>query len=207
VHVKICGVTRVEDALLAARLGADAIGFNFWPGSRRFIAPAAARVIVRALPPFVTAVGVFVDPTRDEALRAAEVSGIQVFQLHGDEPPDLVASLPLPVVKAIRVADRGALAALGRYEAQGFLLDAPTAGYGGSGERFDWAIAAEAARVARILLAGGLTPDNVGDAVRIVRPYGVDVASGVEREPGVKDEAKLAAFIQAAHAAAKEHTT
>lgn len=207
VRVKICGVTRLEDALLAVRLGADAIGFNFWPRSKRFIAPNVARAIIRALPPFVTTVGVFVDPTPDEALRAAEVAGIQSFQLHGDEPPELVASLPLPVVKAIRLADRGALAALARYEVAAFLLDAPGPGYGGSGERCDWTLAAEAARAARILLAGGLTPDNVGDAVRTVRPYGVDVASGIERAPGVKDESKLEAFIRAARAAAKEHTT
>jgi phosphoribosylanthranilate isomerase len=209
VQVKICGVTRVEDARLAVRLGADAIGLNFWPRSRRFVTPDAARAIVRALPPFVTAVGVFVDPTRDEALRAAEVSGIQVFQLHGDEPPELAASLPLPVVKALRVADRSALAALARYEVSAFLLDAPSAGYGGSGERFDWALAAEAARSARILLAGGLTPENVAEAVRVVRPYGVDVASGVERvgAPGVKDEDRISAFIRAAKAAAQEPTT
>ncbi|HYG67734.1 MAG TPA: phosphoribosylanthranilate isomerase [Anaeromyxobacteraceae bacterium] len=205
--MKICGVTRVEDALLAAQLGADAVGLNFWGRSKRYIAPEAAREIVAALPAHVAAFGVFVDPTRDEVERAVAASGIGVVQLHGDEPPDLVAALPVPVVKAIRVADRSALDALRRFTPHAFLLDAPSAGYGGSGERFDWAIAAEAAAAARVFLAGGLTPDNVADAVRTVRPFGVDVASGVERAPGVKDEAKLSAFIRAAKAAAEEQTT
>jgi phosphoribosylanthranilate isomerase len=198
VKVKICGITRAEDAAAAARLGADAIGLNFWPSSRRHIAPAAARAIVRTLPPFTVAVGVFVDATRDEILRAAELAGIQVIQLHGDEPPELAAALPLPVVKALRVADRAALAPIASYPAAAFLLDAPTPGYGGSGTTFDWALAAEAARGGRVILAGGLTPENVADAVRAVQPWAVDVASGVERAPGVKDEEKMARFVRAA---------
>ena len=198
VRVKICGVTRPEDALLAARLGADAVGVNFWPGSRRFLAPAAARALVRALPPLVTAVGVFVNPTRDEVLRAVEASGVTVVQLHGDEPPALCASLPFPVLKAIRVSGPSSLAALASYEVQGFLLDAPAPGYGGSGTTFDWGLAAEAAAAVPVLLAGGLTPGNVGEAVRAVRPFGVDVASGVEASPGVKDPEKLRRFILAA---------
>jgi phosphoribosylanthranilate isomerase len=197
-RVKICGVTRLEDALLAARLGADALGFNFWPGSRRYVHPEAARAIVRALPPLVTAVGVFVNPTRDEVLRAVEASGITVAQLHGDEPPELAASLPLPVIKAIRVSGRDALAALAAYDVQGVLLDAPAPGYGGSGTTFDWALAAEVAASRPILLAGGLSPDNVAEAIRAVRPWGVDVASGVEASPGVKDPEKLRRFIDAA---------
>jgi phosphoribosylanthranilate isomerase len=198
VRVKICGVTRAEDARLAARLGADALGFNFWPGSRRFLEPAAARALVRALPPLVTAVGVFVNPTRDEVLRAVEASGVTVVQLHGDEPPALCASLPLPVVKAIRVSGKSSLAALASYEVQGFLLDAPAPGFGGSGTTFDWTLAAEVAAALPVLLAGGLTPENVGEAVRVVRPFGVDVASGVEASPGVKDPEKLRRFILAA---------
>jgi phosphoribosylanthranilate isomerase len=198
VRVKICGVTRLEDALAAVRLGADALGFNFWPGSKRYLAPAAARAIVRALPPFVAAVGVLVDPTRDEALRAAEASGVGVLQLHGDETPELCAALPLPVVKAIRVDGARALAALASYEVSAFLLDAPGPGYGGTGRTFDWALAHEAAAAARVILAGGLGPDNVAEAVATVRPYGVDVASGVERAAGVKDEELVARFIRAA---------
>ncbi len=201
VKVKICGVTRLEDALAAARLGADALGFNFWPGSRRYVAPEVAREIVRRLPPFVTAVGVLVDPSRDEALRAAARSGVQVLQLHGDEPPELCAALPLPVVKALRVAGPASLAAMAAYDVAGFLLDAPSPGYGGSGATFDWALAREAARSVRVILAGGLRPENVADAIRAVAPWGVDVASGVEASPGVKDEAKVAAFLRAAREA------
>jgi phosphoribosylanthranilate isomerase len=198
VKVKICGITRVEDALAAVRAGADALGFNFWPRSRRYLAPGAARAIVRRLPPFVTAVGVFVDPSRDEALRAAEASGIQVFQLHGNEPPALAASLPLPVVKAIHVADASSLAAMASYEVSAFLLDSASSGYGGSGAAFDWDLAREVASSATVVLAGGLTPENVGQAVRRVRPWGVDVASGVESAPGVKDETRMTAFVRAA---------
>jgi len=196
--VKICGVTRLEDALAAVRLGADALGFNFWPRSKRYLPPAEARAIVRSLPPLVTAVGVFVDPTREEVLRAADASGISVAQLHGDEPPQLCVSLPIPVLKAIRVADAHALALLASYEVQGFLLDAPTPGYGGSGATFDWTLAAEVAREFPIVLAGGLSPENVVEAVRTVRPFGVDVASGVESAPGVKDHEKLRLFIERA---------
>jgi len=197
-RVKICGITRLEDALAAAEAGADALGFNFWPGSKRYLEPRAAAEIITRLPPFVATVGVFVDPTRDEALRAAEASGVQWLQLHGDEPPELCASLPLPVLKGLRVRDRASLDALERYDVAGFLLDADTAGYGGSGQTFDWAVAAEGARRAPIVLAGGLTPENVAEAVRQVRPWGVDVASGVERAPGVKDHEKTARFIREA---------
>ncbi len=201
VRVKICGVTRVEDALAAVRLGADALGLNFWPRSKRFVAPEAARAIVRALPPFVAAVGVFVDPTRDEVLRAVDASGVRTVQLHGDEPPALCAALPLPVVKAIRVADAHSLAAIASYEVSAFLLDSASPGYGGSGQGFDWALAAEAASAVRVVLAGGLHPGNVAEAVRTVRPYAVDVASGVESAPGIKDEEKMRRFIAEARAA------
>jgi phosphoribosylanthranilate isomerase len=199
VRVKICGLTRLEDALEAVRLGADALGFNFWPGSKRYLAPAAAREIVRRLPPLVTTVGVFVDPSHDEATAAAAISGVQVVQLHGDEPPEACRTFQLPVVKALRVAGPEALEALDRYQGvAGFLLDAAGAGYGGSGRTFDWAIARAAAERATVLLAGGLTPANVAEAVRAVRPYAVDVASGVESAPGVKDHDLLARFIGAA---------
>jgi phosphoribosylanthranilate isomerase len=198
VRVKICGVTRLEDALCAARLGADALGFNFWPRSRRHVSPAAAAEIVRSLPPGVATFGVFVDPTRDELLAAVERSGVGVVQLHGDEPPQLCVGLPVPVVKAIRVADAHALAQLASYEARAFLLDAPSPGYGGSGSTFDWSLAAEVARELPVLLAGGLRPENVAEAVRTVRPLAVDVASGVEASPGVKDPALVQAFVRAA---------
>jgi len=203
VRVKICGVTRLEDALAAARLGADAVGFNFWPRSKRYLPPGAALAIVRRLPPFVTAVGVFVDPTLDEVVRAAADSGIGVAQLHGDETPELCRSLPLPVLKAIRVADASSLDLLAVYETavQGFLLDSASSGYGGSGTAFDWSLAARAARERPVVLAGGLHPGNVAEAVRAVRPWGVDVASGVESAPGVKDPEKMRAFLEGAREA------
>lgn len=202
-NVKICGITRLEDALAAVRLGADALGFNFWPRSRRYLAPADAAPIVRRLPPGVLAFGVFVDPTREELVEAIARSGVGVAQLHGDEPPALCQSSPAPVVKAIRVYGPGALASFAAYEVSAFLLDAPGPGFGGGGRTFDWELAAEAAQVARVYLAGGLTPENVGEAVRRVRPFGVDVASGVELMPGVKDEEKMRRFIQSAKEAAR----
>ncbi len=196
VLVKVCGITRLEDALAAARLGADWLGFNFWPRSKRYLPPAAAAEIVRALPPSVTAVGVFVDPTAEELAAAVRTSGVRLAQLHGDEPPAFCAAAPVPVVKGIRVKDEHSLAALVSYEVEAFLLDSATSGYGGSGQAFDWMLAAAAARSVPVWLAGGLVPDNVAEAVRKVRPRGVDVASGVESSPGVKDAAKMEAFIR-----------
>lgn len=197
VRVKICGVTRAEDALAAVRLGADALGFNFWPGSKRHITAAAARGIIARLPPFVTPVGVFVNQLEGEMRAIAAETGIQVFQLHGDEPPELCARLPLPVVKAIPVDQVRALSRLLSYEVSAFLLDTPSRGYGGSGEPFDWSLAEGVSEVAPVILAGGLTPENVAAAVRAVRPYAVDVASGVESSPGVKDMARMSRFFAA----------
>jgi phosphoribosylanthranilate isomerase len=197
VRVKICGVTRAEDALAAVRLGADALGFNFWPGSKRHITATAARAIIARLPPFVTPVGVFVNQLEGEMRIIAAETGIQVFQLHGDEPPELCARLPLPVVKAIPVDQVRTLSRLLSYEVSAFLLDTPSRGYGGSGEPFDWSLAEGVSEVAPVILAGGLTPENVAAAVRAVRPYAVDVASGVESSPGVKDMARMSRFFDA----------
>jgi phosphoribosylanthranilate isomerase len=198
-RVKICGLTRLEDALAAARLGADALGFNFWPGSRRFIAPGAAREIVRRLPPLVTSVGVFVDPTHEEAAAAAAISGVQVIQLHGGESPLLCRSFLLPVWKALPVGGPEALAEAERYAGlSGLLLDAPTPGHGGSGQPCHWPTARRLAGLAPVILAGGLNPGNVAEAIAAVGPWAVDVASGVESSPGVKDHELLARFIRAA---------
>jgi phosphoribosylanthranilate isomerase len=197
VRIKICGVTRLEDALLAARLGADALGFNFWPGSKRHVTPAAARQIISRLPPFVTPVGVFVNQSEGEMRAVAAETGIQVFQLHGDEPPELCSRLPLPVVKAIPVDQVATLSRLLSYEVQAFLLDTPSRGYGGTGRPFDWSLAEGVSEVAPVILAGGLTPENVADAIRAVRPWAVDVASGVESSPGVKDAERMSRFFTA----------
>jgi phosphoribosylanthranilate isomerase len=197
VRVKICGVTRLPDALDAARLGADALGFNFWPRSKRHVTAAVARQIIARLPPFVTPVGVFVNQSEGEMRAIAAETGIQVFQLHGDEPPELCSRLPLPVVKAIPVDEVRTLSKLLSYEVQAFLLDTPSRGYGGTGQPFDWSLAEGVSEVAPVILAGGLTPENVAEAVRAVRPWAVDVASGVESSPGVKDPARMSRFIEA----------
>jgi phosphoribosylanthranilate isomerase len=197
VRVKICGITRGEDALLAVRMGADALGFNFWPGSKRYVDPAKARTIVRALPPFVTAIGIFVNQSEDDVRRTAERSGVDGLQLHGDESPEYCMRFDLPVIKAIQVDSAHALAALASYEVRAFLLDAPSQGFGGSGAAFDWTLAEGISECGPIILAGGLTPENVSAAIRAVSPYAVDVASGVESSPGIKDADKMARFIRA----------
>ena len=199
VRVKICGITRLEDALAAAAAGADAVGFNFWPGSKRFIAPQAARAIAARLPPFVTAVGVFVNQDPALVRTACLAAGCGAAQLHGDEPPGDAAAVGLPVLKAFRLAAADDLRALDGWPGTALLLDAPSEGYGGSGRASDWALARRAVEAGRtVILSGGLTPENVASAVRAVRPWAVDVASGVESSPGVKDRERLARFVRAA---------
>ena len=199
VRVKICGITRLDDALYACEQGADALGFNFWPGSRRFIAPEAAAGIISRLPPFVTPVGLFVNQAPSEVLHAAALARVQALQLHGDEEPRDCTGHLLPVIKAFRVGRPADLAAIPRYgTVAAVLLDGPSEGYGGSGATFDWEAARGAAGDKPLVLAGGLTPDNVAAAVHALRPWAVDVASGVESSPGVKDPEKVARFIRAA---------
>jgi phosphoribosylanthranilate isomerase len=199
VRVKICGLTTLEDALAAVRLGADALGFNFFPGSKRFIAPALAKRIIGQLPPLVTTVGVFVNPTHDEAVAAAAISGVQVIQLHGAEPPLLCRSFQLPVLKAVAVGGPEALLVAEPYAGlTGLLLDAPTPRHGGSGRTCHWPTARALAERGPVILAGGLHPGNVAEAIAAVRPWGVDVASGVETSPGRKNHDLLARFIRAA---------
>jgi len=196
VRVKICGITRLEDALLAARLGADAIGFNFWPGSKRFVDPDAARAIVDRLPPLVTTVGVFVNQPPTEVLFTAARANVGTVQLHGDEPWEDVNGYAIPAIKALRLAGPESLADMHRYRVRAFLVDAPSACFGGSGATCDWTLARAAAERAPVILAGGLTPENVRQAIAAVRPYAVDVASGIEASPGVKDPEKVRRFIE-----------
>jgi phosphoribosylanthranilate isomerase len=199
VFVKICGVRTLEDALACAEAGADAIGFNLWPGSKRFLAVDAAAEIARALPPGgPRRFAVFVDAAAEEVERVLALGVADVAQLHGDETPDYCARFGARFVKAIRLRDAASLDALERYGGELALVDADAPGYGGSGRRADWTLAAAAAKRRKLLLAGGLTPDNVADAVRAVAPFGVDVAGGVERAPGIKDWKKIAAFVAAA---------
>ena len=197
-RVKICGVRTVTDALLAARAGADAVGVNFWPRSKRCVDVETARAIALALPPLVTIVGVFVNQPGDEVRRIAARARLGAVQLHGDEPPQACLGFDVPVWKALRLASPLPLAWLDEWEGvQGFVVDAPvlsaSGGYGGTGQTCDWDVAR-----APVLLAGGLGPENVADAIRAVRPWGVDVASGVESAPGVKDPEKVAAFVRRA---------
>jgi indole-3-glycerol phosphate synthase/phosphoribosylanthranilate isomerase len=209
VFVKVCGITSVEDALVAARAGADAVGFVFWPGSPRRVDLETARSIGAALPPFVLRVGVFVDAPREELARASEAARLDVLQLHGEEPPESLAALPRRVVKAVRVGPGFVVDSALRYEgtADGILLDTrlpgPDAAPGGTGASFDWSLAREVReKVSFLMLAGGLTPDNVGKALSSVRPDAVDVSSGVESAPGRKDPAKVRAFLDAVARAA-----
>jgi phosphoribosylanthranilate isomerase len=198
--VKICGITRVEDALAAAQAGAHAIGLVFHTASPRSVAPQRAAQIVRALPPFVTSVALFVDAPPAFVRAVLDAVPAALLQFHGGEPPEYCAAFGRPWLKAIRVAPGvDLLQCAARYAgARGLLLDAfSTAAHGGTGESFDWDLIPSGLPLP-IVLAGGLTPQNVGEAVRRVRPWAVDVSSGVEREKGIKDAAKIAAFIRGA---------
>lgn len=200
--VKICGITRAEDAAAAADAGADAIGLVFAESPRR-VSVAQAQAIVAALPPGVTPVALFVDEPLAGIIATCRALGVRTVQLHGDESPELARALgDLCVIKAFRVGSQADLEALRGYPASAYLLDAKVAGKrGGSGVRLDWDLASRATALGRIILAGGLSPDNVAEAIRRVRPYGVDVSSGVESSAGRKDPAKVQAFVAAARAA------
>jgi phosphoribosylanthranilate isomerase len=196
VKVKICGITSLEDALAAAGCGADALGFVFYKKSPRYVSPDEAAGIVRGLPPFITSVGVFVDEEGERIKEIMAHAGLDVAQFHGSEPPE-ACRIVSRAIKALRVKGPGDVERLRGYEVSAFLLDAysPHAP-GGTGEVFNWEIAREAKRLGRIILAGGLTPGNVGEAIGRVGPYAVDVSSGVEREKGVKDHEKLKLFME-----------
>lgn len=200
IRVKICGITSHEDAWGAVEAGADAIGFIFVKGTPRYIEPEAAADIAARMPPFVTTVGVFVDRTVGEIEQIVRASGLAIAQLHGKESPAECHCLRVPFVKVIRVQGEHDLRALHTYpQAKAFLLDTYVAGRsGGTGVTFPWEIAAKAAQQARVILSGGLTPDNVALAVAQVRPYAVDVCSGVEAFPGRKDHHKVREFIEQA---------
>ena len=198
-QVKICGVTNVADALMAAEAGADLIGLNFYEKSPRYISLATAAEISRALSPFVLRVGVFVNPEAEQVMEAIAACGLNLLQFHGDEDSDFCTQFGLMSVKALRVRDAESLQKLESFNTDAFLLDAYSkSGLGGTGEKFNWELAVEAQKFGKpIFLAGGLTPENVADAVQQVRPFAVDVSSGVESAPGKKDAAKVRAFIAA----------
>lgn len=204
-RVKVCGITNWEDAQAAVQAGADALGFIFFSGSPRYIAPEDAVGIVDRLPPFVVTVGVFVDESPENVQATLDRTRIAVAQLHGAEPPDFCHRLRVPVIKAFRVKDERSLDDLPDYSgaASAFLLDSYVPGqHGGTGARFNWNLAVQAkAFRAPIILAGGLTVRNIADAVAKVAPYAVDVSSGVEVNPGRKDHLKLREFIALAKGA------
>jgi phosphoribosylanthranilate isomerase len=200
VIVKICGITNLPDAMCAVEAGADAIGMVFCDASPRCVTPSAAAEIVRALPPFVVKVGVVVNAASDVVNRCVSECGLNMLQFHGDEDPDFCRQFGLMSMKAFRIRDGSSLQALPQYRTDAWLLDAFTPGkLGGTGETFNWDLAVQAREMGRpIFLAGGLTPENIAAAIKKVRPYGVDVSSGVEAAPGKKDRNKVVEFIRAA---------
>lgn len=200
VRVKICGITNAEDARFAASAGADALGFIFFKGSPRFITIDAAAEITGELPPFVAKVGVFVDEALETVNEIGTRLGLTAVQLHGNESAEYCSSVRLPVIKAFRVKDESSLRDLGKFRAAAFLLDSFVPGQlGGTGAKFNWDLAVQAKKLGTsVILAGGLTPENIAEAVKMVQPYAVDVSSGVEKKPGLKDPQKVADFIQSA---------
>ncbi|HEY5232949.1 MAG TPA: phosphoribosylanthranilate isomerase [Verrucomicrobiae bacterium] len=200
VKVKICGITNLADAQAAVEAGADALGFNFYEKSPRFILLETAPEIAKQIPPFVMRVGVFVDAEPDFVLRAIGEVGLTMLQFHGDERPEFCTQFGLMSMKAFRIRDAESLKKIPDYLTDAYLLDAfSSTTLGGTGEKFNWDLAVAAQKFGKpIFLAGGLTPENVAEAVKKVQPVGVDVSSGVESAPGKKDHAKVKAFIAAA---------
>lgn len=204
VKVKICGITSLTDGLAALEAGADFLGFVFYEHSPRFVTIPAAAAIIRGLPAAVVKAGVFVNAPRETVAQASRDCGLGLLQFHGDEAPGFCLQFSVMSMKAFRIAGPDSLRALSDFQTDAWLLDAFShKQLGGTGETFNWDLAFQARSLGRpIFLAGGLTPENVAQAVRLARPYAVDVSSGVEAAPGRKDPAKLRAFIQAAKAAA-----
>ncbi|HKP87199.1 MAG TPA: phosphoribosylanthranilate isomerase [Blastocatellia bacterium] len=197
VRVKICGVRSIGEAEAAAEAGADALGFNFWPRSPRYVAPDAARDAVRQVSPFVASIGVFVNEDQRRIADIVSEVGLSAVQLHGDETPEFCAGLgSIRIIKAIRVSRDFDYALIKAFPVSMVLLDTGVKGsYGGTGQVFDWRVAVEAKRYARIILAGGLTIENVAEAIAMAQPTAIDVCSGVEAEPGRKDLNKLRDFM------------
>lgn len=202
--MKICGITNTADAVAAIDAGADALGFMFFQNSKRNVSPAVAGEIIRELPPFISKVGVFVNASGSFVREVIQTSRIDTLQFHGEEPPEFCAQFGLKAIKAFRIRDRESLQQCLNYRNHPWLLDSYVDGaQGGTGVAFDWNVAVEATRLSRmVILAGGLKVETVADAVRKVRPFAVDVSSGVESAPGKKDHAKIRQFIDAAKSVA-----
>jgi phosphoribosylanthranilate isomerase len=202
IKVKICGITRLQDALDACDLGADILGFNFVPASPRYLNPYTARDIISRLPPFVTKVGVFADEELSVVNDLGKFLNLDGVQLHGSEDARYCRKVKSPVIRAVRVSLPSDLEGLDEYDVSAYLLDARVEGVlGGSGQVFPWNLAKGFCRDQTVFVAGGLTPEKVGDAVKTLSPYGVDAASGVEAQPGIKDPELMERFIRAARCA------
>ena len=200
-YVKICGITSCQDAAVAVAAGADMIGLIFYPPSPRYVTPAQAQTIVASLPTQVQAVGVFVNESLATIRQVVQESGVQRVQLHGTESPELCQQVPCPVIKTFRFTADVHPEMMRSYQVEEFLIEGFHADlYGGGGARADWPRVAQLHTYGRIILAGGLTPENVQEAIRVVQPYAVDVSSGVEAAPGKKDGAKVRTFIRNAKA-------
>jgi phosphoribosylanthranilate isomerase len=198
VRVKICGITNLEDAEAVVRFGADAVGFIFYEKSPRFISPEKAGDIIDRLPPFITRVGVFVNSHKDLVMERIESLGLDRVQFHGEESPAFCQAFGKRAIKAIRIENADSLKVMEEYPVKTFLLDTyEKSVYGGTGQTFDWALAAKAKEYGNIILSGGLTPENVSDAIQTVSPYGVDVSGGVEISPGKKDHLRIRRFVDA----------
>jgi phosphoribosylanthranilate isomerase len=197
VRVKICGITNLDDALYAADCGADAVGFIFYPKSPRFVEIAKAKDIISKLPPFITTVGVFVNQSINDVANIVSRCNINVVQLHGDETPEYCSKISVKKIKAIRIKDEDSIKDITNYKVDTFLLDTHSENsYGGTGKVFNWDLAIKAKGYGKIVLSGGLTPDNVKEAIEKVKPYGVDISSGVEERKGKKDREKVKEFIK-----------
>jgi len=207
IKIKICGITNLDDALASADSGADALGFNFYKKSPRCIEPEKAAEIIAQLPPFVMPVGIFVNEREEKIREIQQLACLQALQFHGDESPEFCQRFGARVIKAFQVKDKESLKNMAHYHVGAFLLDSYRDGVrGGTGVTFDWHLAVVAKTFGKVILAGGLTPENVAEAVKLVQPYGVDVAGGVEKEKekGIKDHAKIKKFIAEVRRAARQ---
>ncbi|MDR0306864.1 MAG: phosphoribosylanthranilate isomerase [Chitinispirillales bacterium] len=192
-RIKICGITRYEDARIAANLGVDALGFIFYPQSSRYISPVNAAEIIKKLPPFISRTGVFVDEDPNRVVEITALAGLDTVQLHGNESPEYCAAMPVPVIKVFSIHDKSDISKLSDYKVSGYLLDTWSPDRkGGTGKIFDWSVAAKACSIYNtVILSGGLGPSNLQEAMETVRPFAVDVNSGVEISPGVKSPPKM----------------
>ena len=204
VKVKVCGMTNLKDALVAVEEGADAVGFIFYKKSPRSVTMKLVREIVLELPPFIDTVGVFVDETAEQINKIADYCNLDMVQLHGDESPTFCKRMRRRVIKAFRVKDMQSVKKLSNFQVSGFILDTFSESlHGGTGKVFDWNLALPAKKFGPVIMAGGLTPNNVRQVIQRVRPYGVDVCSGVESQPGIKDHKQIRDFLKNAKAGRK----